>query len=412
MNNDNVHALRRIVTLIPLLAFTALSGCASTPESEEVAAEPVAMAQPMEAPMQESQPVAESVTYAPSQPIVLAPNYPERYVVVRGDTLWDISGRFLRDPWRWPEVWQGNPQVANPHLIFPGDVLKLYIVDGKPVMQVERGAVATAAGVSDGAPTPPRAVPTDASGRQLKVVKLTPQVREIDLEKAIPLIPADVIRQFLNRSLVVDANELDGAPYVLSIADEHVAGGTGYRIYARGIKNDEVSRYTVVRPGKDYVDPDSGEYLGKEAYYLARAELLREGDPATLGLNDAKREVLASDRLMAGEPEAFNYNFMPHAPASEVKGRIISVFDAVRQIGQHHVVVLNLGKREGIEPGHVMAIYQDGEMAKDPVRGGSVKLPDERAGMVIVFRTFDKVSYALVTNASRAVHLNDRVKNP
>ncbi len=369
--------------------------------------EPVA-----EAPAVEEPTLAEPAVTPSAPPIELAPNYPERYVVVKGDTLWDISGRFLRDPWRWPEVWQGNPQVANPHLIFPGDVLRVYIIDGRPVMQVERGEVAITAGVSDGGATAPR-VPTDASGRPLKVVKLSPQVRVIDLDKAIPIIPMDAISQFLERSVVIDESELDEAPYVLSLADEHVAGGTGYRLYARGIEEDAgVERYTVVRPGKEYIDPDSDEYLGKEALYLARAALVREGDPATLTMSHAKREVLRGDRLLQGEPETFNFSFMPHAPGDEVKGRIISVFDAVNQIGQHQVVVLSMGKREGMEPGHVLAVFRDGEMVRDPVRGGRVMTPEERAGTVIIFRTFDKVSYALVTNATRAMHLGDRVKNP
>lgn len=369
----------------------------------------------MTEPVEETAPPVEApapVSIAPAEPIILAPNHPERYVVVRGDTLWDISGRFLRDPWRWPEVWQGNPQVANPHLIFPGDVLQLYIIDGRPVMQVERGGVAIAAGVTDGGTTSPRAAPTDAAGRPLRVVKLSPQVREIDLEKAIPVIPMDAISQFLERSLVVEEDELEEAPYVVSLADEHVAGGTDYRLYARGIEDEEVERYTVVRPGKEYIDPDSGEYLGMEALYLARAQLVREGDPATFRLSSAKREVLKSDRLLAGEPETFSFSFMPHAPASEIKGRIISAFDAVNQIGQHQVVVLNMGKREGMEPGHVLAVFKDGESVRDPVRGGRVKLPDERAGTVMIFRTFDRVSYALVMDATRAMNLGDRVLNP
>ncbi|HEY0719819.1 MAG TPA: LysM peptidoglycan-binding domain-containing protein [Gammaproteobacteria bacterium] len=405
MNNNNVHSLRRLLNIILFLLFVALSGCASSPEEYEVVTEPVEeTAPPAEAPA--------PAIVAPAEPITLAPNHPERYVVVKGDTLWDISGRFLRDPWRWPEVWQGNPQVTNPHLIFPGDVLRLYIIDGRPVMQVERGEVAISAGVTDGGATAPR-VPTDAAGRPLRVVKLSPQVRAIDLEKAIPIIPMDAISQFLERSVVADESQLDDAPYVVSLADEHVAGGSGYRLYARGIEEDaEVDNFTVVRPGKEYVDPDSGEYLGKEALYLARAELVREGDPATLTLSAAKREVLRGDRLLQGEPETFNFSFMPHAPSSEVKGRIISVFDAVNQIGQHQVVVLSVGKRDGMEPGHVLAVLRDGETVKDPVRGGRVKLPDERAGTVIIFRTFDKVSYALVTSATRAMHLGDRVKNP
>ncbi len=418
MNNDNVQSLRRLFYFIPVLGFVAFAGCASTPEEKGPAVEPAAEAAP---PAEEPAPapalvtpgqpatVTPAPTPAPATPIVLAPNHPERYVVVKGDTLWDLSGRFLRDPWRWPEVWQGNPQVANPHLIYPGDVLVISMVNGRPV--IHKAGEAVQAGAPAEIVAPVSAVPTDAMGRPLQVVKLSPQVREVELEKAIPTIPMDAIRQFLERSIVVD-DDLDDAPYVVAFADEHMAGGSGYRVYVRGIKNDGQIKYMVLHPGKVYRDPDSGENLGHEALYLAGASLEREGDPATLGLFNAKREVLKGDRLIAGEPETFNYSFMPHAPAKNTKGRVISVFDAVNQIGQYQVVALSLGKREGMEQGHVLAVFQDGAKVKDTVGGGTVKLPDERAGTVIIFRVFDKVSYGLVMNSVRAIHLNDRVMNP
>jgi len=412
MNNDNVRSLRLLFNIIPIFAFVAFAGCASTPEEKGPAVEPTAEAAPAPA---EEEPAPAPALVTPGQPatptqtqaapIVLAPHHPESYVVVKGDTLWDISGRFLRDPWRWPEVWQGNPKVANPHLIYPGDVLMIAMVNGRPVIYK--------AGQPAGAAVPPAVapVPTDESGRPLTVVKLHPEVRVIELEKAIPTIPMDAIRQFLERSVVVK-DGLDNAPYVVAFADEHISGGTGYRLYARGVKNDGQSKYMVVRGDKEYVDPDTGERLGREALYLAGASLEREGDPATLTLYNAKREVLRGDRLLPGEPETFNYSFMPHAPAKGTKGRIISVFDAINQIGQYQVVALNLGKREGMEQGHVLAVFQDGAKVKDPVKGGTVKLPDERAGTVLIFRVFDKVSYALVMNSVRAIHLNDRVMNP
>lgn len=408
MNNDPVHSLRRMAILLPVLGLVALAGCATAPE-EEAAPEPVAETSPLV-----MEPVAVVEMAKPAAPVVLAANHPERYVVVKGDTLWEISERFLRDPWRWPEVWQDNPQVANPHLIFPGDVLTLMMINGKPVIHVERGALAQAAGVTSTPVDSAAAVvtPLDSSGRPLKVVKLSPQVREIDLEKAIPTISMDAIRQFLNQSMVVELQDMERAPYVVAFADEHMAGGSGYRIYAQGIKDPEPGNYMVVHPNKEYLDPDTGEKLGHEAIFLANADIERMSDPVTMMLHGAKREVLRGDRLIPGNADPLNHSFMPHPPASEVKGKIISVFDAVNQIGQHQVVVLNLGRREGMEPGHVLAAYQDGEMVRDEVAGKMVKLPDERAGIIMVFRTFDKVSYGLVMRATRAIHLYDTVTNP
>ncbi|HKK14209.1 MAG TPA: LysM peptidoglycan-binding domain-containing protein [Gammaproteobacteria bacterium] len=320
--------------------------------------------------------------------IALNPNHPDRYVVVKGDTLWDIAGRFLKDPWHWPEVWYVNPQIKNPHLIYPGDVITLSYVNGKPRLAVQRGR------------------PT---------VKLSPHARPEPLTRAIPTIPIDAIQQFLTQPLVTDKNELKNAPYVVEIAQEHVIGGPGDQMYVRGLKSSGHTRYSVYRPGKPLVDPDTNEVLGYQAIFVGDATLKRFGDPSTLVLTKADREALVGDRVRPVSQEQIKANFMPHAPKQHVDGRIISVLGGVSQIGQYQVVVLNRGRREGLNPGTVLAIYQTGRVIRDTVsdkHGDTVKLPDERAGELMVFRSFDRVSYGLVMRATRALHVEDRVRNP
>jgi LysM domain len=320
--------------------------------------------------------------------VVLNPNHPDSYVVVKGDTLWDISARFLRDPWLWPEVWYVNPQIANPHLIYPGDTLSLVYVDGKPQIQVSRGH------------------PT---------VTLSPQIREESLENAIPTIPLDAIKQFLTRVIVVDEGEMENSPYVVQSADEHVITGSGDRIYVRGIENRDVTLFDVYKPGAPYIDPDTGEVLGYEALYAGTGPVQRFGDPATIKLTETTREVRVGDRLRPADRSDPVVHFQPHSVPSGTEGHIISVIDGVTAIGQFNVVALDLGTREGMEIGHVMRVFQQGETIKDTVskkHGDTVRLPDEEAGVVMVFRTFDKVSFGLIMSATRAIHVNDFVRTP
>jgi len=320
--------------------------------------------------------------------VVLNPEHPDRYVVVKGDTLWDISAMFLRDPWLWPEVWYVNPQIANPHLIYPGDILTLVYVDGKPQLRMTRG------------------YPT---------VNLSPAIREQSLDQAIPTIPMDAIQAFLNRTIVVDKEELDTAPYVVQSAGEHVITGAGDRVYVRGIDGTDTAIDDLYKPGDAYIDPDTKEVLGHEALYVGTGPVQKFGDPATFLLTETTREVRVGDRLRPAEdPFSLPY-FQPHAPATDIEGHIISVIDGVTQIGQFNVVAIDLGTREGMEAGHVMRIFQKGAVIRDTVsgkRGDSVKLPDEEAGLVMIFRTFEKVSFGLVMKATSSLHINDLVRTP
>ncbi len=373
--------------------------------------------------------------------VTLNPNHPGSYVVVRGDTLWDISGRFLNYPWQWPDVWHANPHIENPHLIYPGDVVSLTYRDGRPILSVSRGG-------------------KYAGGRN---VKLSPSIREYAHDDAIPPIPLDAIQQFLSRPLVVSEEEIRLAPYVLASQDDHLVSGPGSRIYLGGLIEPTANQYAVLRPGGEYRDPITDELLGHEALHIGNIRLERLGDPATGIVLWCDREILKGDRIMVPETGELPV-FIPHAPASDVDGRIVSVIDGVSQIGQYMVIVINRGLQDGIQPGHVVAIYQRGAKVKDRIAGEiawreqqdayaraetenpsrvgrvldtlandfraakyaidrafgepvggqpvEVQLPSERAGEAMVFRAFDQLSYALVMNTHQPVHVADEIRNP
>jgi len=334
-----------------------------------------------------------TVSFAASP--TLNPSHPDRYTVVKGDTLWDIAGRFLKSPWRWPDVWHVNPQVKNPHLIYPGDELTLtYDANGKPVItRTKRGR------------------PT---------IKLSPSLRKERLDRAIPTIPLNAIQQFLSKPLVVGETELQQAPYVVQPADEHVVAGAGDRLYVRGLKEEGKAKFSIFRPGIPYVkysanEEEEPEVLGHEALYVGEGTVAKFGDPSTILITSTQRESQTGDRLLPLTEDDINEHFMPHAPRADINAAIISVIDGVVQIGQHQLVVLDAGSREKIDVGTVLAVYQRGRTVRDNVSGtpnDTVKLPDERAGTVMVFRVFEKVSFALVMDATRSIHVFDAVRNP
>jgi hypothetical protein len=331
----------------------------------------------------------------PATPPVLNPRHPDSYVVQTGDTLWDIASMFLRDPWLWPEIWQINPQVENPHLIFPGDTLSLaYLDDGRPVVQLtERG-------------------PQVTSGPGVQ--RLSPRIRSTPLEDAITTIPYDVIAPFLSRPRLIERDQLDELPYVLAHR-EGLLGSEGRDVYARGIDEAPLgSVFNVVERGEELVDPDTNDVLGYQGIYVGQGRVDRNGDPATLRMLQTEREVVVGNLLM--EEEDINLrDFVPHSPDTEVDGRIISVLAGVSQIGQYHVVVINRGAAAGLEPGHVLRAFQTGRVVDDTVRGAfarKVKLPDEPAGTMMVFRTSERISYALVMEVTTPLTLLDSVRNP
>lgn len=318
--------------------------------------------------------------------VALRPGHPQTYVVKQGDTLWGIAGAFLSEPWQWQSLWRANPRIRNPHLIYPGDVLNLTYVGGRPYLTVSRGRNVN-------------------RGRN---VKLSPSARSTPHDQAIPPIPLDAIRPFLSRPRVMSRRELALAPYVISSQDQHLMAGAGDRIYLRGITDTANTRYTVLRQGQVY--RDGGAILGYEALQVADAVIERFGDPATAYVTQSNREVLAGDRLLPVEHTVYP-QFVPHAPERPIDGRIISVVGGVSQIGRHQVVVLNRGAEHGLEPGHVLAIYQSGQYVRDTA-AQFVELPTERVGDLMVFRPFDRISYALVMHTERPAHVYDAVRDP
>jgi hypothetical protein len=344
-------------------------------------------------------------TIATGSNIPLTSDAPDEYVVKTGDTLWDISKVFLRDPWYWPEIWYVNPQVQNPHLIYPGDVLKLVYIDGQPRVTLgERGGA------------------TEGGGGK----RLSPEVRREQLSQAITAIPYDVIASFMGRPTLLDGDQVKRAPYVVAMRDGHVIGAVGNEIYAKGIRDAAAdSRYSIIHVDEKLYDPEDGDLLGYSALYVGSGPVATTGDPAKLVLTDSSREALQGDKLFP-ESVDVNVDFVPHAPASDVKARVIAVRDHTR-MGQYQVIALNRGQRAGLEPGHVLAISHAGSVVRDSYskggmqattsstsrgRGKAVQLPDERVGLAMVFKAFDRMSYALVMETSHEIRQGDLAGNP
>jgi hypothetical protein len=355
----------------------------------------------------------------------LREDHPDTYVVKKGDTLWDISGRFLQQPWLWPEIWQANPQIENPHLIYPGDVISLAYLDGRPTLGVNR---------------------------------IDPQVRR-DRGDPIRTIPLSEVEAFLKRVQVLEQDP-EGLPYVLAVEEGRLLGASGHVVYARGADFQVGQTWAIVRPGvryaqhphsasgkprirqddwtaRDGVTPrnfgvewayyrafDKGfEVLGWEVFELTTAEVTVAGDPATLLLAAEGREVREGDLLLPVQNPIFDLGFMPRAPERVPDNmRVIAVTDYFRVAGPRDVVALSAGAREGISNGQVFALYDEGEHVSDHVanrievmanrRSKQVKLPDEFVGHVMIFRTFDKVSYGLVMDAIRPAGVDNVAKAP
>jgi hypothetical protein len=351
-----------------------------------------------------------------AEEIQINPSHPDQYTVVKGDTLWDISGKFLNHSWQWPELWSNNSQIKNPSLIYPGDTIYFAIVNGRPQLSLSRNEQQVQY------PTDSPCVLSEEdvkNGRTEFAVsedgKLLPCIRQTTIRQAIELIPSGSIAQFLTSPKVVGENELNNAPYIVDIAGEHLVAGAGDRVYVRTITEPVNMSYTIYRAGNPYVSPESGEILGYEAKYIAETTLQQAGDPATLLITQSDSEIRKGDRAMPKTEEEITLNYFPRPPEKSINGSIISVLDGVSQIGIYNVVVIDKGTEDGILTGHELTIFQNGKSVTDPysaIKNNIVKLPDEIAGTLMVFRPFERVSYALVMKATQAIHILDKVQTP
>ena len=332
--------------------------------------------------------VAKPGAVAAPAPVALRPDHPQTYTVVPGDTLWSIAQRFLQNPWQWRDIWRQNPQIRNPNRIYPGDVLKFsHDVSGQPQLEVGERA-------------------------EVPLLKLSPEVRVETLTQPIPPVPRDAVESFLTRALILSEAQWKGAPYIMADDDNQVVYTDRDRVYARGAQFDQ-PRYQVFRPGEELREPGSGRYLGTAGVYVGEALLDQDGDPATLTLARTVAPVRAGDRLFEFEPETELYSFEPHPVPPDTEGFILANLDSdVTQITQYSSVIINLGAQEGLEPGHVLAIYGKDRQIEDPVSGGTVKVPGERSGLLMVYKVHDLVSYGLVMQAERFIRLQDRVTTP
>ncbi|ABE48459.1 LysM peptidoglycan-binding domain-containing protein [Methylobacillus flagellatus] len=328
--------------------------------------------------------------------VKLQPHHPDRYVVVKGDTLWGIAGRFLKDPWQWPQVWKMNrEQIKNPHLIYPGDVVMLDMSSGSPQLRLLRETVAN------------------------PEVTLTPGIRteQLDVE-AIPTISPRIIAPFLSQPLIIENDGLKDAPRIIAGPENRVVLSPGSRIYVDKIDEGEGTLWNIYRTGKTYIDPETKAVLGTEAIYLGDARISKYGEPASGDIVSAKEEIFANDKLVAA-PESLQTNFVPQAPEDDVQGRILSIYGGVAEAGRNTIIAISKGSDDGLEQGHVLAINRNGRVIKNPGydkknKKGSenIKLPNERIGLAMVFRTFDKISYALIMQATEPVNVLDVVEKP
>jgi len=368
---------------------------------------------------------------------------PDRYIVVPGDTLWSISGRFLKDVWKWPEVWRMNQeQVRNPHRIYPGDVIVLDRSGGAPQLRLLR----------DGAADPGASAAAAAAAAGRDTVKLSPRTRAQPLaDKAVPAIPPSAIEPFLSRPLVVGQNELDSAPVIMATEENRVVIGAGNIAYADNLKRGD-QLWQVFRRSDALVDPDTGETLGYLAIYLGEARLRKFGDPSTIEITKSPQEIYVGDRLLPSSKQVPTFSYVPRAPWRPVRGRIMTTYGNLGETGPLGIVALSKGSQDGLEVGHVLAIYRSQstsvyEVRQSPLYGEQglsandsprtyyseqltprdaplyargkpiteadiARLPDERYGLVMVFRTFDRTAFGLVMQASRPVAVNDLVTNP
>ncbi len=334
---------------------------------------------------------------------VFREDHPDRYQVKEGDTLWEIASIFLTDAWMWPDIWHVNPNIENPHLIYPGDEIFLTYVNGERQLSLQRGVESRTVALR-----PPQPV-----RKGDRTEKLKPSVRSSPLVSAIPAIPLDAVASMLTTGRIVEQDTLKNAPHILAGTAERLIFGPGDKFFARGDWDSETVVFGIFREGNVYQDPDTNEVLGFEAREVGLARVVSSDDGLrTFVLQSVKEDVRLGDRLLPTEERRVESTFYPKPPSSEVTGVIMTVFGGVTQVGRNDVVVLNRGKVHGLEVGSVLAIHKRGSVARDRFTRELVQLPTERAGILMVFRNFDKMSYGLVLQTDEPLSVGDEVLNP
>jgi len=341
-------------------------------------------------------------------------NAPDRYVVVRGDTLWDISAKFFNDPWKWPQVWGLNKDsIKNPHWIYPGDVVVLDRTSA--TLRVEGAPLNVESGVAAAQPPSQAEKRPEIEGAETHIyngIRVYPHARVEEGEHdAIPSIPLNDIKPFLNQTLVIEKDELNDAPVIVSGFERTLLSNSDIA-YVKGLPTDKGLVWQIYRPGKALLDPLSKKTLGYEAVYLGNARVEKFADISMVRIFGATEEIYPGVRLVqagSGYPE----NFIPRAPDSEISARVMSIVNGVSMAGQKAVVILNQGRRDGVQNGHVLALYRKGEKVKGgPFSSRDFDLPNTRYGLLFVFRTFENVSYALVMQTRMPVELLDVAQTP
>jgi hypothetical protein len=343
---------------------------------------------------------------AQTQNCTFRPDAPDQHVVVKGDTLWDISGAFLRNPWCWPQVWGMNrDEIRNPHWIYPGQIV--YFDRARGRLSLNRPGAGSGSG--DGRGDPP-------------VLRLSPQVRSESLEGgAVPAIPAGAIEPYLTQPLVVEADELAGAPRIVASQEGRVYLGEGDRVYVRGDIKGGAS-FQVFRPGNPLRDPQSGKLLAHEAAYLGSVKLVSAAKPGvdvhTFVVSNTLQEMGVGDLLVPAPPQPVR-NYVPHPPLAPVDARVMSIYAGVTYAGQSQVVTVNRGSIDGLDIGAVLQLYHLGKTVPDPESKGflgtgrsTLKLPDEQYGSLFIFRVFKNVSYGLIMQVTAPVQVGDVAKSP
>ncbi|MBC8211643.1 MAG: LysM peptidoglycan-binding domain-containing protein [Gammaproteobacteria bacterium] len=391
MSNHNKRLLKHGLFIFAGLML--LSGCSTSKQ-------PYAVVESTDSEQSVNTTIEANITpQQPRETVIYEPEHPETYIVQKGDTLWDISANFLRDPWFWPEIWYKNPQVDNPHLIYPGDELAIVYIGGeKRIQLIRRGETGQA-----------------LSSTGMKIVKLSPRIRAQSIDASIPSIPIESIRQLLEKPLIIDEEDLAKAAYVLDSRSNHLANAINDTLYVRKLDTKGNGRFQIFRPNKPLIDTVTGEVLGYEALYVAEAKLERGGDPASVRVTSSSREILRDDRVLPIDNSNLERDFFPRPPKQEVRGTIISLLDGISQLGQYQTVAINLGLRDGISTGNVLAVDRVGKVIIDrneEEKDFQVKLPDERIGLIMVIRAYDKMSFALIMEAHEPIRLNEIVHTP